>query len=88
MSRRTIRAALAVFALGLLPATAANAEPNRVEYRYLGQGAYVMVTPARGATEAPYALTGRRQVESTWAAPGTVINTGQGRYIVPGGATR
>jgi len=56
----------------------------RVEYRYLGQGAYAFVTTPRLA-EAPYALTGRDR--DYWNRNvGQFINTGQGRYYIP--ATR
>jgi hypothetical protein len=91
MNRLTIRAAVAVIALSALPAATVSAatvgredaRPARLEYRYFGQGAYVIVTPSR-AVEAPYALTGRPRGEHPWAAQaGRVIETGQGRYIVP-----
>jgi hypothetical protein len=95
MTARSIRAALATFALSGLFAATAHAETRgdassssdvRVEYRYFGQGAYVLVIPAR-SIEAPYALTGRRQADGYWDRQNVrVIETGQGRIVVP--ATR
>jgi hypothetical protein len=95
MTARSIRAALAMLALSGLFAVTAQAEnptdasPSsdaRVEYRYFGQGAYVLVIPAR-TIEAPYALTGRRHADGYWDRQNVrVIETGQGRIVVP--ATR
>lgn len=79
----------ALAAVAAVPASAETigtaADSNaRVEYRYLGQGAYAFVTTPRLA-EAPYALTGRDR--DYWNRNvGQFINTGQGRYYVP--ATR
>ncbi|MDB5323170.1 MAG: hypothetical protein JWN40_4801 [Phycisphaerales bacterium] len=79
----------ALAAVAAVPASAETigtaADSNaRVEYRYLGQGAYAFVTTPRLA-DAPYALTGRDR--DYWNRNvGQFINTGQGRYYVP--ATR
>jgi hypothetical protein len=91
MFGKLTRAALTVVALSAA-ASAASAETigtssdrsARVEYRYLGQGAYAFVITPRLA-EAPYALTGRDR--DYWnRSVGQFINTGQGRYYIP--ATR
>jgi hypothetical protein len=91
MFGKLTRAALTVVALSAV-ASAAPAETigtssdrsARVEYRYLGQGAYAFVTTPRLA-EAPYALTGHDR--DYWnRSVGQFINTGQGRYYIP--ATR
>jgi hypothetical protein len=88
---RAASLALVAAAAAVTAAPAAMATDNtapRVEYRYFGQGAYVLVLPAQATQQPPYALTGRTpsMTSDTPLRPGTVINTGQGRYIVP--ATR
>jgi hypothetical protein len=90
MFRNLTRAALAgVAALAAVAAVPASAETigaaadntARVEYRYLGQGAYAFVTTPRLA-EAPYALTGRDR--DYWNRNvGQFINVGQGRLFIP-----
>ena len=91
MFGKLTRAALTVVALSAA-ASAVSAETigtsadgsARIEYRYLGQGAYAFVTTPRLA-EAPYALTGHDR--DYWNRNvGQFINTGQGRYYIP--ATR
>jgi hypothetical protein len=89
LSRFNRAASLALVAAAAVasaaPAIAADDNAPRVEYRYLGQGAYVLVLPAQATQQPPYALTGRT-LSLTPDSPlraGTVINTGQGRYIVP-----
>ena len=92
MFRNLNRAALTGFAalaaVVAVPASAetigAAADTARVEYRYLGQGAYAFVTTPRLA-QAPYALTGRDR--DYWNRNvGQFINAGQGRVYIP--ATR
>ena len=93
-SKPTRTALIAVAAAALVVAGAASAETTgtsaagreaRVEYRYLGQGAYAFVTTSR-TFESPYALTGRTSQTERFAQAGQFLNVGQGRYYIP--ATR
>jgi hypothetical protein len=93
MFRKPTRTALIAVAAALF-AGAASAETTgtsaagreaRVEYRYLGQGAYAFVTTSR-TFESPYALTGRTSQPERFGQAGQFLNVGQGRYYIP--ATR
>jgi len=91
MLARITRAASVVLFTAAAAAPVAMATDDsapRVEYRYFGQGAYVLVLPPRALQQPPYALTGPapHMTDDTTLRPGTIINVGQGRYIVP--ATR
>jgi hypothetical protein len=88
MSARLVR--MAAVAVGLsaglagLAGAASAQEPGvaRVEYRYFGQGAYTLVIPARA-----YDASARREArgaDRVAMANVRVLETGQGRYMIPG----
>jgi hypothetical protein len=76
--RRAAAAVTIALLAGCAGSTAAQEPTARVEYRYFGQGAYVLVIPARAyETPAPR----RMQTGDNWAGPNLrVLETGQGRY--------
>lgn len=87
LTRAALAGCLTLIAVDVSAETvdASNQSAPRIEYRYLGQGAYSIVLVPR--TESTYALTGRTPDREYWnRQAGQFISTGQGRYFIP--ATR